>query len=452
MADRYQMWTNGAFGGLVAKRFGLPRPEPLRRYAPGGPLVDGPVLVGGTPGLPPGSLVALLDNAADSRIDVREAIADHTGTYGSDTPGPGALVYDATGIESTADLAALYEFFHPRVRTLRPCGRVVIIGSARPGAAQRAIDGFMRSLAKELRRGATANLIRVAPSLDPAELGGALAFFLSARSAYISGQVLPMTPSGGPEDAAAGASGTPDTRFARTAVVTGSARGIGAVIAETLAREGLSVVCVDVPGQAEQLSEVAKRVGGEALPLDITTPEAPDVFAGLGGIDVFVHNAGVLRDKTLARMDRSQWDTVLAVNLQAVETITARLIAPTDPLLRPGGRIVCTSSVAGIAGNVGQTNYASSKAGLIGLVEELAPTLAERFGGTINAVAPGFIETQMTASIPLFIREAGRRLNSLRQGGQPIDVAEAVSFLAEPGSGGINGRTLRVCGQSLLGA
>jgi 3-oxoacyl-[acyl-carrier protein] reductase len=151
-------------------------------------------------------------------------------------------------------------------------------------------------------------------------------------------------------------------------------------------------------------------------------------------------------------MDRTQWDTVLSINLRAVETLSRRLLDEADPLLRPGGRIVCTSSIAGIAGNVGQTNYAASKAGLIGLVEALAPELAERFGGTVNAVAPGFIETQMTASVPLFVREAGRRMNSLRQGGLPIDVAEAVAYLAAPGSGGVNGQTLRVCGQSLLGA
>ena len=448
MADRYQIWTNGAIGGRVARGFGLPRPEPLRRYTPGGPLLDGELSIGGAGRLSDRRLPELLKRV-DLRLNVihRDASSAQPAGYGSDTPTLGALLFDASGIESSADLAALYEFFHPQLRALRPCGRVVILGSTRSGAAQRAIEGFMRSLGKELRRGATANLVRVDPALRDDDLIPVLTFLLSARSAYVSGQVLVIGPS-----APVAASGAGSTTADRTAVVTGAARGIGAVIAETLAREGLSVVCVDVPGQAEALHEVAGRIGGEALELDITAPDAPDVIAQRGGIDVFVHNAGVLRDKTLARMTREQWDTVFTVNLRAVETITARLLDPDDPLLRPGGRIICASSIAGIAGNVGQTNYAASKAGLIGLVEESAPVVVERLGGTINAVAPGFIETQMTASVPLFIREAGRRMNSLRQGGLPIDVAEAVSFLAEPGSGGINGQTLRVCGQSLLGA
>jgi 3-oxoacyl-[acyl-carrier protein] reductase len=116
-----------------------------------------------------------------------------------------------------------------------------------------------------------------------------------------------------------------------------------------------------------------------------------------------------------------------------------------------GGRIVAVSSVSGIAGNRGQTNYAASKAGMIGMVRALAPLVRER-GITVNGVAPGFIETAMTATIPAATRTVGRRLNSLGQGGLPVDVAEAVGWLAEPEAAGVSGTVLRVCGQSLIGA
>jgi 3-oxoacyl-[acyl-carrier protein] reductase len=164
------------------------------------------------------------------------------------------------------------------------------------------------------------------------------------------------------------------------------------------------------------------------------------------GLDVIVHNAGVTKDRTLAKMPEDRWQSLMEVNLIAPERITERLL----PLLRDDGRIVCVSSLSGIAGNAGQTNYATSKAGIIGLVETLAPVL-ER-GITINAVAPGFIETRMTAAMPIPVREAGRRMNSMRQGGLPVDVAETIAWMASPASSGVNGNVVRVCGQSLLGA
>jgi 3-oxoacyl-[acyl-carrier protein] reductase len=148
-------------------------------------------------------------------------------------------------------------------------------------------------------------------------------------------------------------------------------------------------------------------------------------------------------------MDADQWDMVLAINLQSQLRINDALLR--EDLLRQGGRIVGVSSVSGIAGNRGQANYATSKAGVIGTVEALAPVLAPR-PATINAVAPGFIETRMTAAMPVATREAGRRMNSLSQGGLPVDVAETVAWLASPASGGINGNVVRVCGQGMLGA
>jgi 3-oxoacyl-[acyl-carrier protein] reductase len=167
------------------------------------------------------------------------------------------------------------------------------------------------------------------------------------------------------------------------------------------------------------------------------------------GLDILVHNAGITRDKTLANMTPEYWDAVLAVNLNAPQVLTKALLD--SGTLHDNGRVVLLASISGIAGNRGQTNYAASKAGLIGLAQAWAPLLQER-GISINAVAPGFIETQMTAHIPFALREAGRRMSSLGQGGLPQDVAEAVAWLGQPGSGAVSGQALRVCGQSLLGA
>ena len=148
-------------------------------------------------------------------------------------------------------------------------------------------------------------------------------------------------------------------------------------------------------------------------------------------------------------MSEQQWAMLMQVNLGGVQRINEALLA-TD-LLDDGGKIVGVASISGIAGNIGQTNYGFSKAAVIGMVENLAESCAAR-GITINAVAPGFIETQMTAAIPFATRQMGRRLSSLGQGGLPVDVAEVIGFFVSPQAAGINGNVVRVCGQSLLGA
>ncbi|RME20623.1 MAG: SDR family oxidoreductase [Deltaproteobacteria bacterium] len=185
--------------------------------------------------------------------------------------------------------------------------------------------------------------------------------------------------------------------------------------------------------------------------VDLAAGDAPDRVAGFfadsfGGVDVVVHNAGVTRDKTLGGMDEARWGLTIDVNLRAV----LRLHRALDPLLRTHGRVVCLSSIAGLAGNVGQTNYATSKAGIVGFVEGAAPALGRR-GIALNAVAPGFIETRLTAAIPVATREAARRLSNLSQGGLPADVAEAITFLCSPGAAALSGQVLRVCGGSLVG-
>jgi 3-oxoacyl-[acyl-carrier protein] reductase len=315
-------------------------------------------------------------------------------------------------------------------------------------AAQRAIEGFVRSLAKEIgRKGSTAQVITVDKGAED-RLEGVLRFVLSPRSAFISGQPLHV------DTAVREPSAVPFTRplEGKVALVTGAARGIGKATAGLLAAEGAQVVCLDRPADDGPVSQVARDIGGRVLLCDVSAEDAPStILEGLGdrGVDIVVHNAGVTRDKTLAKMDRERWDQCLDINLGAVVRITEALVDASA--LKDEGRVVCLSSVAGIAGNMGQTNYAASKAGIIGFVEQLAPQLADR-GVTVNAIAPGFIETRLTAAIPTMIREVGRRLSALGQGGLPVDVGEAISFLSSSGSYGLTGRVLRVCGGAFIGA
>jgi 3-oxoacyl-[acyl-carrier protein] reductase len=402
MADRYQQFVDSPPGRFVVRRLGLPQPAPLQR---GPALLEGPILLGGA-------------------LDTRDLLARLGFEIRPDADRYAALVFDASRITATSELRQVYEFFHPAIAQLGPSGRVIVIGSGE-GVAQRALEGFVRSAGKEVRRGATANLVHAAAGAD---LESTLRFLLSGRSAYVSGQVIRV------------GAATPDRPGEWTAIVTGASRGIGAAIAQVLARDGVHVICADVPAQGEDLAAVANAVGGTALQVDVTSERAPAILAERGA-DIVVHNAGITRDRTLARMSEDEWDSVLAVNLESIERI--------NDGLRDVKRIVCVSSVSGIAGNRGQANYATSKAGVIGVVQALAPELT---GATINAVAPGFIETRMTAAMPLATREAGRRMNSLAQGGLPVDVAETVAWLASPGSAGVNGNVVRVCGQSLIGA
>ena len=462
MPDRYQQLAGSRPGRVVARRLGLPGPVALRRHAPGRPVLEAPALLGAAPGgrLAEPAARVLCAVGAEAWVDdshARRAAKDGglRARDRADEDDPlGALLFDASGIERTEDLGALYRFAHAHIRQLAPSGRLIVLGTvpaaggARAAVAQRALEGFARSAAKELRAGATGQLLRVAPGAEGA-IEATLRFLLSGRSAYVSGQVVTV----------GGAAGTAPEDWERplagkVALVTGAARGIGAAIAEVLARDGAHVVCLDVPAQGAELAATANAVRGTALQLDITAERAPAALTAHlrerhGGVDVVVHNAGITRDRTLARMSEDEWDAVLAVNLTSQERLTSALLDA--GLLRRGGRIVCVSSMSGIAGNRGQANYAASKAGVIGLVEALAPALAER-QASINAVAPGFIETRMTAAMPLAARQAGRRMNSLAQGGLPVDVAETVAWLASPGSGGVNGTVVRVCGQSLIGA
>jgi len=469
-ADRYTNLINTPLGRLVQKQVGLPAPVPLKRYSPGDKVVDGRVLLGGAPGgrlaEPLAKIVAGIGAEASTplREDLRAAAAAAGLDAGPWTPAAAAtqkyaaVVFDATGITEPSQLSELRDFFGPTIRRVARCGRLVVLGTTPTAAstpseqiAQRALEGFTRSAAKELKAGATGQLVYVAPGAED-QLESTLRFLLSSRSTYVDGQVIRVGAAG-----EVPAIDWEQPLAGKVALVTGASRGIGAAIAATLARDGAHVVGLDVPALEGDLKAVTSAIGGSHLTADITAEEAPATIADHlkrehGGVDVVVHNAGITRDKTLGRMDEARWESVIDVNLVAVQRITDALIAGRRrAVLNPGGRIVCVSSIAGIAGNFGQTNYGTSKAGVIGVVDAYAPLLA-RVGATINAVAPGFIETQMTAKIPFATREAGRRMNSLSQGGLPVDVAEAIGWFASPASGGVTGNTVRVCGQSLLGA
>ncbi|MGH3734086.1 MAG: 3-oxoacyl-ACP reductase [Micromonosporaceae bacterium] len=445
MTDRYRQFATTGLGRTIVKQLGLPAPVQLRRRREGKPEISGPVLVGGADGGRLGKQVSQLLGHAGAEIATEPA----------DDTRYAALVYDATGVKESSQLTAVYDFFHPVFRSVRPSGRVIVLGTPpeegddpRESAAQHGLEGFVKSAGKEVGRGATANLVYVSPGAEDA-LDSTLRFFSSVRSAYVSGQVVrvgtaDVTPADDPQRPLAG----------QVALVTGAARGIGATIAEVLAGYGAEVVCLDIPAAGTDLAKVANDIGGTALQLDITSPDAPRVIADHftsrhDGIDIVVHNAGITRDKTLAKMSTQQWESVINVNLSSQERIDDVLLG--EDVLRHGGRIVGVSSISGIAGNAGQTNYSTSKAAVAGRVAAMAAAMAER-GSTINAVAPGFIETQMTAKIPPVIRQAGRLMNSMSQGGLPVDVAETIAWLADPASAGVNGNVVRVCGQSLLGA
>ena len=447
--DLYSQIVHSAPGSFLAKQLGIPQPEMLRRYKPGDAPLAGTLLIGGE-----GRVVEPLRIALAEDYDV---VSNNLGGRWADSFG--GLVFDATGITEPAGLKGLYKFFTPLLRNLGPSGRIVVIGttpdeigSTHERVTQRALEGFTRSLGKEMRRGATVNLVYLSPDAKPAATGleSTVRFILSGKSAYVDGQVFRV----GAADSAPPADWDKPLN-GKVAIVTGAARGIGATVAQVFARDGAKVVCIDIEASAETLGVTASKVGGTALTLDVTADDAVEKITEHlrevhdGRADILVNNAGITRDKLLANMDEARWDSVIAVNLLAPLRLTEGLVG--NGTLGEGGRVIGLSSMAGIAGNRGQTNYAATKAGMIGLTDALSAVCADK-GVTVNAVAPGFIETKMTEAIPLATREVGRRLNSLYQGGEPVDVAETIAYFASPASNAVTGNTIRVCGQAMLGA
>lgn len=444
-ADKYTEFVSAGFGKDLAKRLGLPQPAILRRFDPAAPLLTGPVLVVGK-----GSGAdALAQALLDWQLDVRRTATPKQKL--------GGIILVLDEISDPTELSEPVRTVGASLRDLAANARVLTI--SRPSsaaqdpalaAARHGVDGFLRSLAKELRAGGTANGILLedgVPTTAPSALG-ALRFFLSGRSAFVDGQFVTVSSEKGelPADWARPLAG-------KVAVVTGAARGIGAAIARTLARDGAEVIVVDVPAAGDHLAAVANQVRGTAVQLDITRDDAAERLLAhaaerYGRLDIVVHNAGITRDRLLANMDPGRWESVIAVNIASQLRMNRALLA--SDLFQNHPHIVSVASTSGIAGNRGQTNYAASKAGVIGMVRATAPLL-DGVDGTINAVAPGFIVTEMTAKIPFATREVARRLNSLLQGGLPEDVAETIAFFASESAGGISGNVLRVCGQNMVG-
>lgn len=455
MSDRYGELVQSSLGRKVAKNLGLPTPIKLDRYEAGQPVIRGEVALGvaqGADGSVRDALAQIL-SAQDAKVSsttnlpslattaIDERLADDNARFK-------VVIFDATNIKNADELKQVYDFFHPIARRIKTSGRVIII--ARPecctaddigfALAQRAVLGFAKSIGKEFKKGITAQVLYVQKGAED-QLEHTLNFFMSAKSAYVSGQPIYITKS---------QSSSTDGLKGKKILVTGASRGIGQAIAQVLARDGAKVYCLDVPASLADLQKVAGQIGGHALPLDITAEDAGEqIVRACGQLDGVVHNAGVTRDKTLANMSEDKWNLVMNINLAAIHRVNDHLISHQG--LSEAARIVCVSSISGIAGNVGQSNYAMSKAGVIGLVQATAKAF-EGSARTINAVAPGFIETKMTGQIPFAIREAGRRMNSMSQGGDPIDVAETIAWMLSPKAGGINGNVVRVCGQSVLGA
>lgn len=446
MSDGYVNFANTKIGSKLTHWLGLPRPMQLVRRADRPRGFVGTVLVGGA--INP-SFAALSKDMLKGLSTHNELLSDSLYDGDCDLE---VLMFDARHLCTSEQSAELHEFFNRMIGRIKPCGRIIILGhspenvdSLEASIVQRALEGFMRSLAKESRKGITAQLVYIEEGADKAALS-TLEFFMSPASAYVSGQVVRISNAPKPVHAQKGAA-------RQRVLVTGCAQGIGRSVAKRLAESGCRVTCLDIPASSESLLALAAELNGDSLLVDLNASDAVEKvveFASLNGPwEAVIHNAGITRDKTIAKMTSNAWSDVVNINLGVQLKINAALLK--NGGLSENARIVGVSSISGIAGNRGQTNYAYSKAGVVGMVESMSSQFIDT-PISVNAVAPGFIETEMTAAMPFTIREAGRRLNSLSQGGLPIDVAETIAWLVQPSSSGVRGNVIRVCGQSLLGA
>ncbi|MCB9191551.1 MAG: SDR family oxidoreductase [Flavobacteriales bacterium] len=370
-----------------------------------------------------------------------------------------ALVVDGRSVKDEVGLKAVFNQLQGGVKNIKVNGKVLVysiqpelIEDTHYSAYQRSLEGIARSLAKELGgRGTTVNLLKLPPNADLKNYTVPEQFFTSGRSAFITGQAVVLD----------GEAPKVGDLSDKVCVVTGGAGGIGSATVKRLAAEGATVIIADIPQMEERakslLNDTSTSLSASKVSFmgaDLTKPEARKqlleaIKAKHGRIDVLINNAGITRDKTLKNMPEHYWDQVIDINLSAVIALTEDALEL--GLIPHGGRIISTSSISGIAGNFGQTNYTATKAAVIGYSASKAKELKAK-GITINAIAPGYIETEMVKTMPLITRIFAERLTSLAQAGKPEDIAEAMAFLAHPGAECINGQVLRVCGGSFLGA
>lgn len=241
----------------------------------------------------------------------------------------------------------------------------------------------------------------------------------------------------------------------KVAIITGAAQGIGATTAELFASLGATIAIWDIDGKAaEVVAEKIRLAGGKAAAFVVNTTDreaceqaAQAVMAQLGGIHILINNAGITRDASFKKMTSQQWQQVLDVNLTGVFNCTKAVY----PFMEAAayGRIVNTSSVVGLYGNFGQTNYVATKAGLIGMTKVWAREFGRK-GITVNAVAPGFINTAMTAAMPPEVLEGMRAKSPLQRLGEPMDIAQAYAFLASDAAAYITGTCLSVDGGAVI--
>lgn len=352
-----------------------------------------------------------------------------------------------------------YKTGHAAANLLVPGSRLLFLvppSSHNQDAPQKmalaALGGFFRTLSKEFgKKGITVHVVESWPSVHPGHCARIATYLSGPRSSFLTAlwvkanrnpELIPLNNTG--------------LLHGKTAIITGAARGIGASIAEAFAAEGAAIGLNDLPNSEKAAAKTLKSLRKQGvrtafLPFNVATEKgAQDMAQAIreefGSVDIIVNNAGITRDRTIKRMSQENWSLAVDVNLGAQLHVTKAL----DSLIRDGGSVINLSSVMGIAGNFGQTNYSAAKAAVIGLTE----VLAERWSSreiNVNALAPGFIETRMTSAMPLINREMAKQLTALLQPGLPKDVADLATFLASPLGASITGQALRVDGGMAIG-